>query len=557
MMVNRVPYWHARDMATDSACYFAEVQTAYLAVPGPKTYEEAEASDEAEEWKGAIASEQASLRQHDVYEFVEKAPGKVVESKWVMVIKQLPDGTIEKYKARLVVRGDMQTSAEYSEISSPVVDAEVIRLTLAEAARKDLDIAVLDVPTAYLGATLQEEVHIRLPAAVWKDDPWGRKRPLVRLKKSVPGLKQSGKCWFDDISAFIEQELGLKASIAAPGLFHGAESALLNLYVDDLMIVAKGEKLRELCDKLKARFDTKGGPVGDRFMYVGLAITRDRHEKSIHITQQAYIKKIIERFGMAKSTRRILPMESGMKLHARRDDEQAYDRDHYRQAIGCLLYAALGSRPDISYAVGVLGRFAADPSTLHWQAVKHLLRYLVGTAHYSLPIVPDEDTRLQFLEKFENADVVAYADSDHAGDADTAKSTSGWFLLYKGCPIMWRSRKQSLVAQGTMEAELIATAEAWRHVLWLSDVLFELSITGTRPTVTMVGDNESCLTVVDSGFPNASRHLRLRFHLLQEAMKAGQMELVQVPSDDQLADGLTKALGRVKHAAFLEALGMH
>jgi hypothetical protein len=329
------------------------VQTAYLAVPGPKNYQDAEDSDEPEEWMKAIAREQASLRQHDVYEFVDKTPGseKVIDSKWVMVIKQHPDGTIEKYKVRLVARGDMQTAEEYSEISSPVVDAEVVRLTLSQAAQNDLEIAILDVPTAYLGATLQEEVYIRLPAAVWLDDPWKCKRPIVRLKKSVPGLKQSGKCWFDDISAFIEKELALQASVAARGLFHGPDCTLLNLYVDDVMIVAKAEKLRELCDKLMARFNTKGGPVGDRFMYVGLTITRDRTKKSVHITQQAYIKKVIERFGMEKSTRRKLPMESGVKLHARQADEPAYDRDHYRQAIGCLLYAALGSRPDIAYAV--------------------------------------------------------------------------------------------------------------------------------------------------------------------------------------------------------------
>jgi hypothetical protein len=84
---------------------------------------------------------------------------------------------------------------------------------------------------------------------------------------------------------------------------------------------------------------------------------------------------------MERSTRRKLPMESGVKLHARQEDEPAYDSDHYRQAIGSILYAALGSCPDISYAVGVLGRFAADPSTLHWKAVKHLLRYFVGTSH--------------------------------------------------------------------------------------------------------------------------------------------------------------------------------
>jgi hypothetical protein len=185
-----------------------------------------------------------------------------------------------------------------------------------------------------------------------------------------------------------------------------------------------------------------------------------------------------------------------------------------------------------------------------------------------LPIVPAEHTRLQLHQKFENAEtclssnggIIAYADADHAGDADAAKSTSGWLIFHEGCFIMWRSRKQSLVAQSTMEAELIAAAEAWKHVPCLTDVLCEISgISNSvgRPKVTMVGDNQSCLTVLDNGFPNASRLLRLRFHALQEASKASHMQLQHVPSDEQLADGLMKALGSVKHGDFVESLELH
>jgi hypothetical protein len=194
----------------------------------------------------------------------------------------------------------------------------------------------------------------------------------------------------------------------------------------------------------------------------------------------------------------------------------------------------------------VLGRFAADPSAEHWKAIKHLLRYLVGTSHYSLPIVSPSSRQ----------DIVVYADADHAGDADASKSTSGWMIYHDGGLIMWRSRKQSLVAQSTMEAELIATAEAWRNAQWLQDVIFEISAGAPRAPVTIMGDNQSSLTVLDSGFPNGSRHLRLRFHALQEAVKAGDMVLVHVSSEEQLADGLTKALGSVKHEAFVQSLGM-
>ena len=123
-----------------------------------------------------------------------------MDSKWVLTIKLNVDGSINKYKARLVARGFSQNPADYGKITSPVIDAATIRYTLGFATVNDLEIAVLDVPTAYLGATLEEEVYLRLPDTDWRMFGLSSPRPVVRLKKSVPGLKQSGRCWFNDIS---------------------------------------------------------------------------------------------------------------------------------------------------------------------------------------------------------------------------------------------------------------------------------------------------------------------------------------------------------------------
>jgi len=123
----------------------------------------------------------------------------------------------------------------------------------------------------------------------------------------------------------------------------------------------------------------------------------------------------------------------------------------YQKAVGSILYDALGTGPDITYAISVLGRYAAQPSTLYWEAIKHLVRYLRVTCVYKLNIY---DSRLQH----DSNSIVCYADADLGGDADSSKSTSGIIIFELGILVLWRSKKQTLVAHSTMQVEMIATA---------------------------------------------------------------------------------------------------
>jgi len=188
-----------------------------------------------------------------------------------------------------------------------VIDAAAIRYTLGLAAIKDLKIAILDVPTAYLGATLEEEVHLRLPDADWRMFGLSSPRPVVRLNKSVPGLKQPGRCWFNDISGYLTGSLGMPQSISAPALFH-SKDLIINLYVDDLLISGKKDALRQILDDLGVRFQTKGEICGDTLSYLGLAITRDRKKLQITINQSGYLRKVVEKFDMLNSKGRVTPM---------------------------------------------------------------------------------------------------------------------------------------------------------------------------------------------------------------------------------------------------------
>ena len=149
---------------------------------------------------------------------------------------------------------------------------------------------------------------MRLPHGDWSSLGYVESRPIVQLKKSVPGLKQSGRCWFDDISGYLSGTLKLRQSVSTPALFYSTEH-LLNLYVDDLLIVGKRIELRNIIDTLHEKFRTKGGICDDKFSYLGLSVTRDREKKQIWIVQQGYLQKVLERFKMDTSNGRATPME--------------------------------------------------------------------------------------------------------------------------------------------------------------------------------------------------------------------------------------------------------
>jgi hypothetical protein len=240
-------------------------------------------------------------------------------------------------------------------ISSPVVDASTIRLSLGLAAQHNLQIGILDCPTAFLGSTLHGTICLRLPEGNLQD-PWNRERPLVRLRKTLYDLKQFARGWFKDVYDFLVDHLALRASVAAPGLFLG-DGIIVLVYVDDITILTTTTAtLRAVCDALHRRFraaSPKGAsiPIGGHFQYVGLDIQLHRERRTAYINksvQSGYIAKVLEQFGMSDCRPRYTPMEKGLKLSPGAAETEEHpepvDQSLYRQAVGSPLYIALGSR---------------------------------------------------------------------------------------------------------------------------------------------------------------------------------------------------------------------
>jgi hypothetical protein len=261
------------------------------------------------------------------------------------------------------------------------------------------------------------------------------------------------------------------------------------------------------------------------------------------LCQSSYTLKILEQAGMKGCNPCAVPMENRLKL-SKNDKTPAVDKTKYRSIIGSLRYL-VNTRPDIAYAVGIVSRYMEEPRASHWAAVKQILRYLAGTVQFGCVYKRQGSTEL-----------VGYSDSDLAGDVDDRKSTSGCVFLLGSSLVTWASQKQRVVALSSCEAEYIASANAACQGIWLSRLLGEL-LNIQAPTVKLLVDNKSAIALSKNPVHHdRSKHIDTRFHFIRDCVDKGEVDVDHVGTRDQLADILTKALGRVRFLELRQQLGV-
>ena len=213
----------------------------------------------------------------------------------------------------------------------------------------------------------------------------------------------------------------------------------------------------------------------------------------------------------------------------------------YASVVGSLMYAMLCTRPDICYAVGVVSRYQSNPGPAHWIAVKHILKYLRRTKDYML-VYSGSDLNL-----------LGYTDSDFQADKDSRKSTSGSVFTLNGGAVVWRRIKQSSIADSTMEAEYIAASKAAKEAVWLKNFLGDLGIfPSLQGPVTLYCDNSGA--VANSNEPRSykrGKHIERKYHLIREIVHRGDVAVMKIASENNIADPFTKTLP----AKIFESLG--
>ncbi|XP_014660662.1 uncharacterized protein LOC106804323 [Setaria italica] len=276
----------------------------------------------------------------------------------------------------------------------------------------------------------------------------------------------------------------------------------------------------------------KMSDLGCLSYYLGIEVKQERGR--ITLCQAAYAAKLLERAGMSGCNSTQTPMETRLKL-SKKSSNPPVDPTLFRSIVGSLRYL-VHTRPDISSAVGYVSRFMEKPTTKHFSAVKHLLRYIAGRLHYGIVYTRDDnDLKLQ-----------GFSDADMAGDVEDRKSTTSVLFCLGRAPVTWQSQKQPVVALSSCEAEYIAASTAACQGIWLGRLLG--SFYGRAASVANIHiDNQSAIQLCKNPvFHGWSKHIDTCFHYIRECVEGGRVAIHKIHTDDQLADILTKPLGRVR-----------
>jgi hypothetical protein len=519
----------------------------------PTSLREAMQSEEWPQWQQAAQEEIDSIHAAGTWTLTRLPPGrKAIGCKFVFKRKLRADGTIDRYKARLVAKGYSQKEGvDYDETFAPVAKFGAIRTLLSLSAHYDFEVHQMDVRTAFLNGDLDVDIYMRQPDGFVAP---GQEELVCKLNKSLYGLKQAGRAWYHKIHHTLP-ELGFTALHADTCVYILRQSSVLiiiALYVDDLLLFSNSlERLETLKRDLSSRFSMKD--LGEAQYILGLQIERDRTARTLSISQREYVRKMLERAGLSDCRPAATPLETSVKL-TKADCPTPPAPDPalvrlYQSAVGAIMYAMLGTRPDIAFAVTALSQFSSNPGQVHWTAVQRLLRYLAGTLHYKLTYGPPRQQAMAFY---------GYCDSDWGSDIDNRRSVTGYVFMLGGSAISWQAKKQHTVALSSVEAEYMASAQAAREAMWCRTMLRELGLHGlvTMPTA-IYSDSQGSIALSRNPEHHArSKHIDIRHHYIREQVAAGTIELRYVSTDDMVADALTKPLSRDKHVRFTAMLGI-
>lgn len=364
-----------------------------------------------------------------------------------------------------------------------------------------------------------------------------------KLKKALYGLKQAPRAWYSRVDSYLLSQ-GLSKSTADSNLyFHHREGklTLLVLYVDDVYLTGNDT---EYIDLIRTDIQREFEMTDLGVLTYSLGLEFIFLAEGLAVTQRQYIRTMLTDVGLENCRPVPTPMIEKQKLEPSMDAPLA-DPTKYQQMVGKLIFLS-HTRPDIAFAVSIVSRFMNKPQEPHAQAVKHIYRYLQGTTDFAL-----------LYRRGEEADLYGYTDADWAGDTYDRKSTTGYLFMLGSTPIMWNSKKQPTVALSSTESEYMALTEGTKEAIWLRRLLCELKIQDRKVPTTLYGDNQGSLNLAHNPiYHGRTKHIEVKHHFIREKVLSEEINLEYTPTEEQLADILTKALGRTAFERLRSQLGL-
>lgn len=509
----------------------------------PTSLSDALSSVHAVEWKQAMEEEISSLSAHATWsDPIDVLPSdkKCVGTKWVFDVKRDSTGRVVRFKARLVAKGFTQREGvDYNKTFSPVLQTSLLRTMLALAANNNWEIDQIDIKTAFLYGEIDKEIYIRLPTG-----------SVHRLKKGIYGLKQAGRLFYGrfhkSLSAF-----GLERIDGDPCCYIKESNdgpLYVMIHVDDCIIIGPHRtSIDRLKNYLNEEYDVKD--LGPLKYCLGWEIRRDRKNGTLSISQQQYVHSILKRYGMANCSIVSTPSDPKTTFSKTMAPKNTTEQDYmskrpYLELLGCLLYLATSSRPDIAFAVNDLARYSSNPGIAHWKGLKRILRYLKGTANYGLGYGLGHDR------------LYGYTDANYARCPDTRKSRYGGLLMINSAAVDWKSKMQNIVALSSMESEYIGACELVRSASWLKQCLRDLGREQGGPIPIGIDNLSAKVFAEEHMVQHRSKHIDTKHHYIRQQIAAGVVRLFHQPTKHMPADALTKPLGPKLHRRFRRQMGV-
>ncbi len=458
-----------------------------------------------------------------------------MKCKWIFDIKR--SGV---FRARLVACGYSQVPGlDFTDIYSPVVNDITIRcMVIAEMVWK-FSSMVVDVETAFLHGDLEEEIYMESPEGLGHS-----KEECVRLMKTLYGLVQSGRAFNKKLTGILK-DLGFTQSLADPCLFirrneHGR--VYITLWVDDCYIMGDVDAIDDAVKQIEKSFTLKKEYSLKDFL--SCEVIFDKHKEKCWIGQPHMVRKIEKTFAQLVKG---LPKHNtpGTPGHVLQKAEKGQELDlktqaTYRSGTGMLLYLVKYSRPDIANAVRELTKGMQACSEDDFKEMKRVIKYVLDTKDYGLKMEPQTD----MIDKDTKWELVVYSDSDWAGDKSTRKSVTGYGIFLLGCPIMWKSKQQQIIAMSLSEAEYIACTDAVKEILFITQVIESMKIQIKKPIIVRV-DNVGAIFMAENISATArTKHVDMRLKFINQYIEDGIIKIVFVKGGDNKSDPLTKNVNK-------------
>lgn len=472
-----------------------------------------------------------------------KAPvgAKVIGVKWVYRTKLNENGEIDKCKARLVAKGYAQEKGiDYDEVFAPVARWDTIRMVVALAARNGWKLYQFDVKSAFLHGELTEDVYVTQPQGF---EVKGEENKVYKLNKALYGLKQAPRAWFSKIEGYFIKE-GFEKNCDDHTLFvkkrEHNKILIVSLYVDDLIFTSNDLfMMQDFKSSMHTEFEMTD--LGEMKYFLGVEVHQGVN--GIYISQKGYAGEILKKFRLSNCNGVRNPIVPGNKLSKEENGVKA-NETLFKQIVGSLMYMTV-TRPDIMYSVCLISRFMSNPMETHMLAAKRILRYIQATVDFGI-----------FYKRECRNELMAYTDSDYAGDLDDRKSTSGYVFKLSGGAVAWASKKQPIVTLSSTEAEYVAAASCACQSIWMQRILKKIGGTQTD-SIKIRCDNSSTIKLAKNPvFHGRTKHIGVRFHFLRNLTRDGSIDIEYCGTNEQVADIMTKPLKLDQFEKLREALGV-